>query len=293
MALKDPVRYPVNGGKSGSPDDWDFPVGKFPNVGWLGRVHRGSPWQTVYLKASDVPAVNYSLWSGTTNLFDAAYMSKPVNDRLLFDVFTGSLNDNATRGQLSINQPNLAAWSAVLSGVVVVTNARTGTTVGPQVISPAGIYTLLPVSNQPPLVKIWQGINNTRNNLYATNGPIFTNQVFHHLGDILATPQLTDQSPFLFTNNIPNDEVAERIPQQIMGLLNLSHTPRFVIYSYGQTLHPADQSIYTGSGFRAYSGLCTNYQVTAETATRAVVRVEGAPSNPHIVVEQYNVLPPD
>jgi hypothetical protein len=62
--------------------------------------------------------------------------------------------------------------------------------------------------------------------------------------------------------------------------------------------------------------MCTNYQVTAETATRAVVRVEGSfdPGNrplsqsdptargpdsfgrlfpPHIVVEQFNVLPPD
>ena len=38
-------------------------------------------------------------------------------------MFTTALNDNATRGQLSINQPpNLAAWSAVLSGVIVLTN---------------------------------------------------------------------------------------------------------------------------------------------------------------------------
>src|SRR5262249_5420183 len=31
-------------------DDWDFPTNRFPNIGWLGRVHRGTPWQTVYLK---------------------------------------------------------------------------------------------------------------------------------------------------------------------------------------------------------------------------------------------------
>ena len=30
-------------------DDWNFPTNKFPTVGWLGRVHRGTPWQTVYL----------------------------------------------------------------------------------------------------------------------------------------------------------------------------------------------------------------------------------------------------
>jgi hypothetical protein len=276
----------------GSSDNWDFPTNKFPNVGWIGRVHRGSPWQTIYLKSSDATPLIYAAWSGTTNLFDAEHMSEPINDRLLFDVFTTALNDNATRGRLSVNQANLAAWSAMLSGVVVVTNAKSGLLVGPQVISPAGIYNpLLPLTNQPPVVQIWRGINNTRTNLVGANGPIFTNQVFQHVGDILATPQLTEKSPYLFPNSIPTDEVAERIPQQIMGLLSLSHTPRFVIYAYGQTLHPADQSIYTESG--AFFGLCTNYQVTAETATRAVVRVEGGPFNPHVVVEQYNVLPPD
>ena len=34
-----------------SPDDWQFPTNHFPGVGWLGRVHRGTPWQTIYLKA--------------------------------------------------------------------------------------------------------------------------------------------------------------------------------------------------------------------------------------------------
>jgi hypothetical protein len=35
-------------------DNWDFPTNKLPGVGWLGRVHRGTPWQTVYLKAFDI-----------------------------------------------------------------------------------------------------------------------------------------------------------------------------------------------------------------------------------------------
>ena len=33
--------------------------------------------------------------------------------------------------------------------------------------------------------------------------------------------------------------------------------------------------------------------ITAETAIRAVVRVEGAPNQPRLVVESYNVLPPN
>ena len=75
-----------------------------------------------------------------------------------------------------------------------------------------------------------------------------------------------------------------------MSLVTVSHSPRFVVYSYGQTLRPANNSIVT---FGVFNGLCTNYQVTAETATRAVIRVEGAPKKPRVVVEQYNVLPTD
>jgi hypothetical protein len=91
-------------------------------------------------------------------------------------------------------------------------------------------------------------------------------------------------------NAILSDAVVERIPQQILGLLQGPQKPRFLIYSYGQTLKPAPRSIVTSG---AYFGLCTNYQVTAEVATRAVVRIDGAPTNTHAVVESFNVLPPD
>ena len=46
--------------------------------------------------------------------------SAPVEDRLLFDLFTTAFNDNATRGQLSVNisSNSLAAWSAVNGNAV-------------------------------------------------------------------------------------------------------------------------------------------------------------------------------
>ena len=122
-----------------------------------------------------------------------------------------------------------------------------------------------------------------------------------HLGDVLATPELSIASPFLNPPGVAaaatgtrNDEIVERIPQQIMGLLTLNESPRFVIYAFGQTLHPAPNSVIRSAG--PYFGLCTNYQVTAESAIRCVVRVDGImPKNqvPRLVVEQYNVLPPD
>jgi len=63
-----------------------------------------------------------------------------------------------------------------------------------------------------------------------------------------------------------------------------------VIYSYGQTLAPAGaNAIETGGNF---SGMITNYTVVAESVTRAVVRIVGAPTNTHAVVESYNLLPP-
>ncbi len=45
MLLKDPGIT--------SADTWQFPTNKFPSTGWLGRVHRGTPWQTVYFKSDN------------------------------------------------------------------------------------------------------------------------------------------------------------------------------------------------------------------------------------------------
>jgi hypothetical protein len=283
-------------------DDWDFPTNKLANVGWLGRVHRGTPWQTVYMKSSDISNDTWYKWTGNIggNGVDA-FMDRPAMDRQFFDFFTTAPNENATRGQLSINQTNLAAWSAVLSGVPVLTNASG--TIGSGIIQPASL--------SPEVGRIVQGINYTRTLTNQNGTLVYPNLQFPRLGDILAVPEFTEASPFLNTNGLKsryaagiNDAVLERIPQQIMSLLNVSHSPRFVVYSYGQTLRPAESSIVTANG--PFFQMCTNYQVAAETATRAVVRIEGSfdPTEstnanpllrypPRVVIEQFNVLPPD
>src|SRR6185436_19355115 len=114
LALKDPLVRRSS--------DWDFPTNKFPNLGWLGRVHRGTPWQTVYLKSSNVEATKWAKWTG--NAFDPV-RSMPTNDWSLLDLFTVAPNDNASRGQMSINNSDIAGWSAILSGVIVLTNSAT------------------------------------------------------------------------------------------------------------------------------------------------------------------------
>jgi hypothetical protein len=298
-------------------DDWDFPANKLPGVGWLGRVHRGTPWQTVYLKASDVlnliqkvgTNINYigtKIWmdrTGNQNVFDATNAA-PVQDRLLFDLFTTAFNDNATRGTLSVNvgptNANLAAWSALFSGIVVPTNLVGGYTI----INPAGV-----AGANSPLGQLVNGINQTRAN---TN--LFPLQTFAHVGDILATPELTISNQWILLNNSDttngiSDEMYEWLPQQVMLLLRVSGSPRYVIYCYGQALKPAPNSIYTGGG--QFFGMVTNYQVVSEIATRAVVRFGstvtnvvttdffgnwvGMPmaTNNNAVIESFNILPPD
>jgi hypothetical protein len=311
LAVKDPQVH--------RPSDWDFPTNKYPNVGWLGRVHRGTPWQTVYLKSPPIDIPTWQQWSGNGQLmrnigqidtnkvrlgdvFPDAGLTLPTNDWRLLDIFTTGFNDNSTLGRLNINQTNLASWSAILAGVITLTNTLSDGDIGasplgvipqfaPWIISPAGYYDLsntnLPV---PPLVRIVEAINDVR----ATNNG--ARGTFNYLGDILATPELTVNSPFLnaSTPNLQNygltDAAYERIPQQVFGLLNCDHTPRFVIYSWGQALKPAPRSVVPSGQF---GGLCTNYQITAEVGTRAVVRIDGAPNNPHAVIESFNVLPPD
>jgi hypothetical protein len=252
-----------------------------------------------------VPLFFYPSTTNGVFTYDAL-LTMPTNDWHILDLFTAGLNDNATRGQLSINQTNLAAWSAVLGGVVVFTNsldADANPLLSPRVIQPAGVYDAFNTSTWPPLVRIVNAINRMRASAYVVGTnvfPVFRGYSFQSLGDILAVPELTVASPFLNTNTLPSDSyypndsltdaAYERIPQQILGLLKCDHSPRFVVYSFGQALKPADRSLVTSGPF---SRLCTNYEIKAEAATRAVLRVDGAPTNSHIVIESFNVLPPD
>ena len=87
----------------------------------------------------------------------------------------------------------------------------------------------------------------------------------------------------------------ERIPQQILSLLK-DDEPYVVIYAFGQSLRPAENSIVKTPG--PYRNLCTNYVVTGEVATKTAVRIEKLPLQQgkqlyRAVVESYNILPND
>lgn len=287
-------------------DAWFFPINqragnsfRFPSIGELGGVHRGTPWQTVYLKADtgdangrnvDVRA-SWCNWNNTMGTY-------PTHDLALIGLFTAAPNENATRGLLSVNQGNLAAWTAVLSGVPVISNsvpnAQLSRTTEPTFIT----RVIEPASDQ--VREIVNGINATRSKQQAG--------VFSRLGDILRTPQLSAapgiyggivaNSPYINGSSVNQvrfgltDEVVESIPRRILGLLKVDE-PRFVVYAYGQSLKPAERSITTDINFY---NLCTNYQVTGEIVTKTIFRVDGEPDNTNsplrTVVEDYSVLPP-
>lgn len=272
-------------------DDWNFPTNKFPSIGWLGRIHRGTPWQTIYMKPDPILTNDWLHWTGNP-------FTIPILDHEMFDSFTAVPNENSARGLLSVNQPGLAAWSAVLSGVPVLQVWSNDTVLTPMVIPPAGGLGGRRLADGRPaseLGRIVAGINNHRTN--------FSDNVYTKLGQILGAPELTIESPFLRDGQLSSDQIQrtvtdialERIPQQIMSLLKVDEQPRFVIYAWGQSLKPSDRSLVNNppGGRQHLFNVSTNYQITGEFATRTVVRMEGDPERPRAVIESYNVLPTD
>ena len=291
-------------------DDWAFPTNaqtKLPNIGHLGRVHRGTPWQTVYLKSkvADLGVLvdrvgakkSWSAWSGSQ-------ATHPVNDWKLMDIFTTAVNDNAARGLLSVNQTNIASWSALLSGVPLLTDIKNAADPVPTLLRPdspelrqilAGYTT--PANVFVPGLLQWLNPSNSLAKVAAGFAPtlLAPGGYFTNLGSILSVPTLSDRSPLLnakvdwavHTNVI--DEVVERIPQQVLSLMKADE-PRVVVYSFGQSLKPAPNSLVTTPG--RYFGLCTNYQVTGESATRTLLRFDGPPREPRTLVEDHRTLFP-
>lgn len=259
-----------------SSDAWVFPTNEFPSVGWLGRVHRGTPWQTVYMKSGTPSLGGWNDWvTAPIDTRNAISETNPTNDWRLFDLFTAAPNDNALRGALSVNQTNDAAWAAVFGGVIALTNGTGGFP-----INPTNDINYMMDSNGV-------GINLLRSNVLGTQA------LLHHVGEILAAPSLTVDSPAAtsptWADGVP-DYVSEAIPQQTLGLLKVGY-PQFVIYSWGQALRP--RNVDLGAAQSMDQGLCTNYEITGEYETRTVCHVVGDPAaqNPKFVVDSFNIVP--
>jgi hypothetical protein len=272
-------------GVAGS-DAWEFPTNKLASLGWLGRVHRGTPWQTIYFK----PAAAHLPVDPQFNNWGQVHYSMrmhPTNDWRLADIFTVAQHQNATRGRVSVNQTNVAAWSGVLSGIRL--PMESGGMIVTNVVEPAFI--------DPRLDQLVTAINTRREQLPG--------QVFSSMAEFVSVPELSLTSPYLTSSGTtfapqatPRDWDYEALLEKTLSLVKVGE-PRFEIYTFGQSLKPAAQSILTDSKFPR---LCINYEVTGELAARAVMRVDLVPTGlpagqpqrrPQAVIESYNILPPD
>jgi hypothetical protein len=278
MTFVDPGLTTIPGGQGDLRSDfWNFPTNKFPSIGWLGRVHRGTPWQTVFLKADANPQANGATW---LSQWTPNYFNYPTNDYSLIDLFTAAPNDNAATGLLSINQTNQAAWSALLSGIIVFAN---GTNAG-FALGPTNVTGNQLVPDITYMLDSTNGVNATR--------ALGRNGLFHRLGEILGVPTLTTTSPYTLAavqNGTASDDLVERIPIQTLGLMKVGQ-PQFVIYAWGQALRPKDLYLGGGPNFN----LCTNYQITAEYLSRTVCHVVGEPfatNSPVIEIDSKTTEP--
>ena len=240
---------------------WEFPTRGLGNIGELGLLHRGTPWQSINLKAIDdkwltaddwrkwvapsvfltqqVPQMGISTWDSTS----------PTADLPLLEAFAVTDIGDDLRGLLSVNQVNRAAWASALAGVAVTRDQKSH--IGP---------------NDGKLGTVVGGINRHRMNLKKA-GP------FTQVVEVLGTPELSVASPYLPAAGSVTDWDYEAIPRQTLSLLRVEDDHYFIAYVYSQALRPAQ-----GSRPRQ---LCSNYEVVGETAARSIFRVEqtGPPFN--------------
>lgn len=214
LAFKDPLVW-------GS-DDWNFPSGNGLPLATLGQVHRGTPWQTVYLKASDIlneatPANNIGTntwmnWTGEMDANDAA-LSAPVNDWRLAGLLVALFNTNDPTQLVSVNDKNPTNWLNLLGSIIVQTNSTPFPS--PFVVPEFDSYVMLSNSTQALIIA----------NAIAQAKTTQPGQTFNSVGDILATPELTVNSPWLNTSAAVqvesgiSDEAYEAIPAQLLPLL--------------------------------------------------------------------------
>lgn len=189
-------------------DDWNFPTNGL-DLASIGHVHRGTPWQTVYLKSGGPNLVTWRRWLGWIELrpgvldwWSIPPSTHPINDWRLVSMLAPSLNTNVAAALHSLNQPSREDWAQVMDGVVVRTNYNS--TEEPLVVS----------SNSPQCAIVAAAIDQAR---MALPGQRFT-----ELGQLLSVPALSLASPWLGPSQprrSPSEAAYEALPAQLLPLL--------------------------------------------------------------------------
>jgi hypothetical protein len=230
-----------------SSDNWNFPTNETLNGTWLGQVHRGTPWQTIYLKSTNILNLTYptsdlpeglatwEYWSGDLNPIDAASMA-PVTDWHMAS-FLASLFETNYPSLFSVDDENPNDWEGLLNGMTVLTNDLRDVVVQTGFFPPQ--FAMLTVSS-----------NSTQAAVIAN--AVQTGQTYASVGDIFAIPQLSDASPYLNTDNAQvqngiTDAAYEAIPSQLLPLLRVD--------SYGSVAPASGQVVirFTGDDNHAYA----------------------------------------
>jgi hypothetical protein len=248
LAYKDPLVW--------SADYWNFPTNLLADLTGLGQVHRGTPWQTIYLKSADVLNIldsngdinsgtnTWVAWTGDYNVPDAAVLA-PVNDRQLVSLLISLLNTNDVTQLMSVNDANPADWLNILNGLTVYSNS---TTLPPFALPRGDIpsptfdsYTM--ADNSPQAQIIANGIAQAK-----TGEP---NQKFYTIGDILSAPVLTENSPWLNYTNANqqaygiSDAAYEVLPAQLLLLLRPDSIGAMFLTNGGANLQFSGSDSYT------------------------------------------------
>jgi hypothetical protein len=274
LAFKDPL--------ASNSDSWNFPSGNGIPLNALGQIHRGTPWQTVYLKAHNIlteinpvnPALGYvgtntwMIWTGDYDANDAIAMA-PVQDWHLVSLLADLLNTNDLITLFSVNNLDQNAWQGLLDGLTALTN----TIAYPQ-FSGTQYSTLTVSSNSVQAMTIANAIESIRSSQPA--------QIFADVGDVFGTLELSEASPFLNTNSIIlngkvipgsqqqfygiSDEAYEILPSQLLPLLRADSVGS-VLLTNNQTIVQFtgyDCHIYviqTSSDLVNWNNVSTNYPV--------------------------------
>jgi hypothetical protein len=209
LSLKDPSA--VNS------DGWNFPTNQDLDLSSLGQVHRGTPWQTIFLKSRVADMATWTTWASPTYPLQAQ-QTHPTNDWHLVSWLVPLLNTNEPGNLLPVNEPSVPAWIAALDGITVLTNSQ----------FQLGATVML--STSPQATTIGTALDAARSSRPG--------HYFQGVGDILTISALSVSSPWLnlaWTNTI-TDQAYESIPSQLLPRLRPDSVGAIVVGPGGTQL---------------------------------------------------------
>jgi hypothetical protein len=197
------------------------------------------------LNWANIPAaqsgyITWMHWTGDADLTDAMAMA-PVRDWHMASFLSSLLNTNNPGSLFSVNNPDPNAWLVLFDGMTALTNILSDIRI---TVQPPQFAAIVISSNSSQASIIANAIQSAR-----TNQP---GQFFADFGDILAIPQLADQSPFLHVSaaqraNGITDEAYEMISSQLLPLLRADSIGSVVSANGKTTIQ------FTGSDGHAYA----------------------------------------